>query len=172
MRTVRALLALSRLDVAEAPLAGEAVDLAALARDEAEAAQARARTAGLALTVDALAPVPALGHADLLRDAVRTLLDNAIKFTPAGRVTVTAGTDGGEAWIAVEDTGSGMTAEQRVRATGRFWRADGVQHLAGSGLGLALADRIARSHGGRLVLADAAPHGLRAAGGERLAPEN
>lgn len=161
IRTVRGLLSLARLDAA-APLPSEIVDLAQVARDEALAADARARAQGLALHVRADAPALAQGHPDLLREAVRTLLDNAIKYTPSGHVTIAAGTSGGEAWVAVEDTGPGIAPEHRGHAVDRFWRAADVQHVPGSGLGLALADRVARSNGGRLTLDGAEPHGLRA----------
>ena len=162
VRTVRGLLALSRLDAGAEPLATERVDLAAIARDEAAAARPLAEARGLALGVHAEGRVLAEGHPDLLREAVRTLLDNAIKYTPSGHVAVAVGTRGREAWVAVEDSGPGIAPEHRPLATDRFWRGADVHHLPGSGLGLALADRVARSNGGRLSLDGAEPHGLRA----------
>lgn len=161
-RTVRGLLALARLDASAEPLPDERVDLAGLIRAEAGAARARADAKGLDLRVEAPASVVARGHTDLLREAVRTLLDNALKYIEAGHVTLEAGTREGEAWVAVEDSGPGLAPEHRAHATDRFWRAPDVQHLPGSGLGLALADRVARTHGGTLTFADAEPHGLRA----------
>ncbi|OZC01429.1 sensor histidine kinase [Rubricoccus marinus] len=161
VRTVRGLLALARLDASVEPLAAEPVDLARIAREEAEAARPLAVARGLALGVHADGPAPSRGHPDLLREAVRTLLDNALKYTPRGHVAVAAGTRDGHAWVAVEDSGPGIAPEHRAHATDRFWRAPDVQHVPGSGLGLALADRVARSHGGRLDLASADPHGLR-----------
>ncbi len=163
IETVRALLTLARLDAADRPFPAAAVDLAALARDEAEALQDRAREKGLTLSVEAGRSLPVEGHESLLRDVVRNLLDNAIKYTPEGRVAVTTSGRGGEAWLRVEDTGPGIPAAQRRHAVGRFWRTRSAQHLPGSGLGLALADGIARRHGGRLVLADSPLGGLCAA---------
>ncbi|GAB5550102.1 MAG: HAMP domain-containing sensor histidine kinase [Sandaracinaceae bacterium] len=162
IRTVRGLLSLARVDAADAPLASETVDLAAIAREEVEAAGPRAEAKGLALGVHADTPALAVAHRDLVREAIRTLLDNAIKYTPTGHVAVAVGTRGREAWVAVEDSGPGIAPEHRALATDRFWRAADVQHLPGSGLGLALADRVARSNGGRLTLGEAEPHGLRA----------
>lgn len=158
-RTVRGLLALARLDAA--PLTMEPVDLAQIARSEAETLRPMAEAKGLALGVHAPETAMARGHADLLREAIRTVLDNAIKYTEAGHVALAVGTRKEEAWVAVEDSGPGMSSEHRAHATDRFWRAPDVQHLPGSGLGLALADRVARTHGGRLVLSDADPKGLR-----------
>jgi len=158
--TVRGLLALARLDAGAAP-GREPVDLADLARAEVEAARPAAEARGLALDLRAM-PAPVVGHSDLLREVMRALLDNAVKYTPAGRVVVATGVDGGEAWLAVEDSGPGLAPEHRARAADRFWRAPGTQHLPGSGLGLALAHRIAERHGGTLDLADGADGGLRA----------
>lgn len=158
--TVRGLLALARLD-ADAGLDTARVDLADVARAEAETFRALAETRGLALGVHADA-APVAGHSDLLREMVRTLLDNAVKYTASGHVAVATGASEGQAWVAVEDTGPGMAPEHRARATSRFWRGPDVQAVPGSGLGLALAQRIAERHGGALVL-DAAPGGgLRA----------
>lgn len=163
VRTVRGLLALARLDADAAPLRTEPVDLAALAHAEAEAVRAWADDKGLTLTVRAEHPAVANGHPDLLREALRTLIDNAIKYTPEGQVTLEVSTRGDETWASVEDSGPGLSEAHRQLATGRFWRADDVHHLPGSGLGLALADRVARIHGGRLVLSEATPSGLHAA---------
>lgn len=162
VRTVRGLLALARLDASAEPLATEPVDLAVLARDEAEALRPIAEARGLALGFHAAAPALVLGHTDLLREAVRTLLDNAVKYTPEGHVAVAVGTREGRAWVAVEDSGPGIPPEHRAHAADRFWRAPGVQHLPGSGLGLALAARVAQTHDGWLTLDGAKPHGLRA----------
>ncbi len=155
--TVRGLLDLARLD-AGTGLATGTVDLADIARDEAAAFHDRAEAKGLQLTVHA-SPAPVCGHADLLRDVARTLLDNAVKYTSAGRVTITSDVDGAEACLSVDDSGPGIADADR--ATDRFWRADAVQHLPGSGLGLAIARRIVESHGGRLVVGASASGGAR-----------
>ncbi len=156
-QAVRGLLALARLD-AGTGLPTETVDLAEIARDEAEAVRAHAEAKGLRLTVHTQ-PAPVCGHADLLRDVARNLLDNAVKYTDAGSVAVSVTAYGAEVRLAVDDSGPGIADADR--ATDRFWRADAVQHLPGSGLGLALARRIAETHGGRLVLSASAAGGAR-----------
>ena len=148
IHTVRGLLALARLD-AEDALATEPVDLAALTHTEAEALRSQAERKGLTLTVDAAA-VCVEGHPDLLRDVVRNLIDNAVKYTEAGGVVLSVHAEDGTARLVVSDTGPGIAPEHIDRVTDRFWRADGVQHLPGSGLGLALVARIVERHGGRL----------------------
>lgn len=147
-RTVHGLLALARIDAGDG-LATDAVDLAAVTRSVAEAFRASAEARGLTLRVDA-EPVRVDGHPDLLGDVVRNLVDNAVKYTDAGGVTVTVRRQDGHAHLVVEDTGRGIAPEHAARVTDRFWRADTVQHLPGSGLGLTLVARIVERHGGSL----------------------
>ena len=155
-RTVHGLLALARVDAGEG-LATHTVDLAAVAQSVAETFRTTAETRGLTLCIDAH-PVRVDGHPDLLGDVVRNLVDNAVKYTDAGGVTVTVRRQGSHAQLVVEDTGRGIAPEHAPRVTDRFWRADAVQHLAGSGLGLALVARIVERHGGRFA-AGAGVHG-------------
>jgi hypothetical protein len=99
---------------------------------------------------------------------VVNLLDNALKFTPAGgRIRLTARRDGDAVEIAVTDEGPGMPEDDRRRAGDRFFRADAARSTPGSGLGLSLVRAVATLHGGALLLGDAQPDapmpGLRAA---------
>ncbi len=148
--TVRGLLALARLDVG-ASFETEVVDLASLARAEADSFRPQAEEKGLTLIIDAV-PTPVEGHPDLLRDVARTLLDNAIKYTDAGTVRVSVGSGDGHARLVVADSGPGISPDHVGRVTDRFWRADDVQHVPGSGLGLAIAARIVERHEGRLTV--------------------
>ena len=102
------------------------------------------------------------GHAWLLRELLINLVDNAIKYTPAqGAVTLRCGQAGdGAAWIEVEDDGPGIAPAERARVLQRFYRVPGTGG-SGHGLGLAIADGIARVHrtqlrldGGAMPLAD------------------
>lgn len=63
--------------------------------------------------------------------------------------------------VRVTDDGIGIPAEERSRATGRFWRASRHQNVAGTGLGLAILADVVSDAGGELRLEDASPHGLR-----------
>lgn len=148
VRTVRGLLTLARLEGAAHP--PEPVDVGRIARDEADAARSRAEAKGLTLTVAADAPTGVTGHPALLREAVRNLLDNAVKYTDRGEVRVRVTRRDGHVALVVEDTGVGIAPEHLPHVTGRFWRADGVQHLPGSGLGLSLVEQVAAHHGGAL----------------------
>jgi two-component system, OmpR family, sensor histidine kinase TctE len=92
------------------------------------------------------------------------LADNAIKYTPpGGRVTLrsglraTSGKLAPQAFLEVEDDGPGIPAAETVRVLERFYRVPGTA-IEGNGLGLAIADEIARVHGSHLEMAPGA-HG-------------
>lgn len=97
------------------------------------------------------------GDMDLIIRLFLNLLDNAIKFTPAGgRVSVEAERSGTKVTIAIRDTGPGIPAEHRAHLFERFYRVGGDRSRAdgqgGAGLGLAIAHEIARAHGGSLTV--------------------
>jgi two-component system sensor histidine kinase TctE len=106
------------------------------------------------------------GHAWLLRELLINVVDNAIKYTPVGgRITLRCGTEtvdtGPRAWMEVEDDGPGIACEEQERVLQRFYRLPGT-HEDGNGLGLAIADEIARAHRTHLQLdVGALGHGLR-----------
>lgn len=161
--TFNMLLAIARAESGSE--AAVAVDLAGLAEDVVELHQPLAEECGIALEfVREAGSVPEIeGQPELLAQALSNLIDNAVKYTPAGgRVSVTAGPAG----VVVADNGPGIAPGDRERAMDRFVRLDPSRHLPGNGLGLALAAAAARRHNARLVLADAAPGreppGLRA----------
>jgi signal transduction histidine kinase len=96
-------------------------------------------------------PVAILGDRQRLQRVVASLLDNAIKYTPAaGRVTVVAASDGPQARIEVRDTGCGISREDLPRIFDRFYRGEKSRSSPGNGLGLSLAAAIVRLHGGDL----------------------
>ncbi|GAC1305446.1 MAG: sensor histidine kinase [Steroidobacteraceae bacterium] len=88
----------------------------------------------------------------LLDDLLSNLVDNALKYTPAGgTVTVSTGRRNGNAYLAVEDSGAGIPPAERQRVRQRFYRmANSPGH--GSGLGLAIVDEIARIHDGAMEI--------------------
>ncbi|MEA2311077.1 MAG: two-component system, OmpR family, sensor kinase [Solirubrobacteraceae bacterium] len=136
------LLALAREDAA-APVIGEPVDLAELARDAA-AADENARASG--------PPALVSGERPALERAVGNLVRNARRHGPAGgRIEIVTSADGAHARIAVADEGTGLTPEQAAHAFERFWRAPGAPE-EGSGLGLAIVRAIAERHGGRVTV--------------------
>jgi two-component system, OmpR family, sensor histidine kinase TctE len=92
------------------------------------------------------------GHVWLLRELLVNLTDNAIKYTPAsGTVTIRCGWRGAQAFLELEDDGPGIPQAERAHVTERFYRLQGTQ-AEGNGLGLAIADEIARLHHAQLLL--------------------
>jgi signal transduction histidine kinase len=98
--------------------------------------------------------VTVLGERDLLKQLILNLVENGIKYVPAGgKVTVSVSKTNGDAEVAVEDNGPGIDPETLPHIFQRFYRGDnraGGGVRGGIGLGLAIADWIARSHGGRI----------------------
>lgn len=96
-----------------------------------------------------------------VESALDAVLDNALKFAPAGSVVeVTIHRREGECLIAVRDHGPGLEPDDLERVTDRFWRSPRDQNVPGSGLGLAIAADLLGSLGGRLEVAPADGGGL------------
>lgn len=149
------------------------VDLVSLAFDTGAEWVPRALARGLDLGFEAwpqeaASPgslqAPVLANVVLLREAVNNLLDNAIKYVPAGgRVTLRAGmeADAASRWwgvVSVEDNGPGIPPERRGEVFQRFFRGDADHRPGqpqGSGLGLAIVHDIVRLHGGTVAIDDA-----------------
>lgn len=146
------LLALSRADARNLDaLAPQSVDLKALCEslleDSLDAATAKRLDLGLEV-----APAYTNGHGWLLRELLSNLVDNAIKYTPCGGVvTLRCGMEAGRAFLQVEDDGPGVPAAERTRVMQRFYRLPGSAG-EGTGLGLPIADEIARAHQAELAL--------------------
>jgi signal transduction histidine kinase len=151
------LLALARLEAASRP-AKRTFRLDHLLVDVHREA-ARVAPPGVEVT---LGPVPETwvsGDRDDLRRAVWNLVDNALKYTRAGRVDLRLHTTDGVAELAVGDTGIGIAASHVEHVFDRFWRAPGVRGTAGSGLGLAITKWVAQAHDGTVAVESVAGEG-------------
>jgi signal transduction histidine kinase len=103
-------------------------------------------------------PVPVRGNRDALYQALRNLVENALKFTPPDtEVEIEIDPSGG---VSVSDRGPGIPEAQRALLFQRFWRADRRQSF-GAGLGLAITQRIAAAHAGQLLVDDNPGGGAR-----------
>jgi len=153
-RTLRALLTLTRLDRG-AEMDTEVVDLVELVRSEAEHFRGRAEQMGVDLHVETPNAASTVGHPDLLREAVHNLVENAVKYTTEGSVSVDLQSDRDALLLTFRDTGIGIEPNILDQITERFFRSPdaGQTALDGSGLGLSLVKRIAERHGGRLLVA-------------------
>ncbi|GAB5448144.1 sensor histidine kinase [Gymnodinialimonas sp.] len=133
-------------------LARERVDVAALASAVADALRPTAEMKDIDIAMS-LAEVAVEGDAILLQNALRNVLDNAIKYSPAETVVqVDVAQVGGEALVSVRDEGAGFGDMSAAHLTERFQRGDKVEGIVGSGLGLTIAEEALRAHGGRLDL--------------------
>jgi signal transduction histidine kinase len=144
---VNQLLTLARLDRDGAQdLLLETVDLAMLARDQCEEHAHAAGHKGVAL--DCLGEVAMVkGDALSLGILLRNLIDNAIRYTPAGgRVEVVVAQSAEAVAVSVRDDGPGVAMEHRERIFDRFFRVVGAV-TPGSGLGLSIVRSIAARHG-------------------------
>ena len=129
------------------------VDLQALTAELADRLRPVADLKDIALILDT-APVPPLpGDAILIQNALRNILDNAIKYSPPERdILITLTYNGTEAFLTVTDEAGGFPEAERQQLTGRFVRGSNAAGTIGSGLGLTIAREVAEAHGGRLTL--------------------
>ncbi len=155
-RLIEQILTLARAESGQIPLAFEPVDVSGLAAAVVEQIEPVAQSRGLELRVEAARDASVSGDEGWLRRLLLNLLDNALKFTPAGGwVCVRTSRGGGQVAIEVVDSGVGMTAEVAARAFDRFYRGDAARPpgVEGAGLGLSLARWIAERHGGTIEAA-------------------
>lgn len=157
---------LARVDAGDQALAREPLYLEELLDTAVDAVGGLATSRGLSVAYVPDAELPVLGDRRLLRRAVMNLLDNALKYTPAGgRVVVSARRAEGRALVEVADTGRGIPPDEWPRVFRRFYRvrgptgATGVGDSTGAGLGLSIARWVAEAHGGRLDIAASGPDG-------------
>jgi signal transduction histidine kinase len=158
------LLALARTQAGERAVAREPVYLDDVVSDATAALRALAEQRGVRLRVGAFEEARVLGDAALLRQLVLILLQNALKFTPAGgEVRVDVATPAGEPTLVVEDTGVGIAANELPHVFDRFYRGAAARgSVEGAGLGLAILRWIADAHGARAALASTPGQGTRA----------
>src|SRR5258706_5714991 len=153
------LLMLARLESGAMEPAREAVDLAAIVRDVAEDADFEVRSRGRAVRVTATCECVAIGAPDLLRSAVENIVRNPVRHNREGtavEVSMRAGTPR-HVVITVRDHGSGVPDDLLPHIFHPFYRVGDARdrHSGGVGLGLTIADRTIRLHGGTLRAANA-----------------
>lgn len=146
-RLVDDMLWLARFDATGGRPESEPVDVGVLAAQTADRFSAVAESRGQRLTVAAGADCVVSAPPDWLDRLVGVLLDNALKYSPdGGEVTVSVAAEGRRVRLTVDDSGQGIPEQERGRVFDRFHRATTAP--GGAGLGLAIADAIARAMGG------------------------
>ena len=155
------LLALSRAETGRANLALEAFDLSELAEEVAGHLDVLAEERRQSIAVERTGTPQAYADRVVVRQAVISLVDNAIKFSPVdGRILIRVAEDADAAVLDVIDSGAGVDAGARERIFDRFYRAANVPAGAtGAGLGLSIAKGAVEANGGRLTLAASGANG-------------
>lgn len=151
-KLVEQLLFLARGDSGRTQLQKKPLDLAELAKEVWE--ESRMIDPNHCWVLDAPGPVDYTGDRDMLKQALRILSDNAVKYTAAGKtITLRAFVNGeGRPCMAVRDEGMGIKAEDAAHVFDRFYRSDPARtrQSGGAGLGLAIADWIVTQHEGHM----------------------
>jgi heavy metal sensor kinase len=153
-RIVENLFILARQPADGPSLVKEPVHLNEVVTDCTRAAHVLAVQKVLRLNINGPLPkVTVIGDDEMLKRMLLNLLDNAVKYTPAGgEISVALGIENGNASIVVKDTGIGIPAADQARIFDRFYRVDKARSraLGGAGLGLSIAHWIVAAHGGKL----------------------
>lgn len=155
---VDTLIEVSRIEqgAAEQTLQLQQLDLLDVVTTSVDFLRAGADKKGIAIKVDpAPEPLRLWGDQGLLVQAVRKLVDNAVKYSTAGsEVLIRAGGEAEEAWLEVEDFGVGIAPEHQGRIFEKFYMVDGgiTRRVGGTGVGLYLVREIVRLHGGRIAV--------------------
>jgi signal transduction histidine kinase len=159
LHLLEALLDISAAEAGALKLNRTPLDIRTLVERAADLYREVAEERAITLTVDQPVPAEVDGDAVRLGQAVNNLLDNALKYTPAGgRVVLATRVESEAVVITISDTGPGIPSAEREAIFRRLYRGDASRSRRGFGLGLSLVNAIVDAHGGS-VTADNAPEG-------------
>ncbi|MFF4387734.1 ATP-binding protein [Streptomyces sp. NPDC001552] len=137
-------------------------DIGALAAERVAAWRPYAEEKGVRLTESGRSAITGWADPIALSSALDAVIDNALKFTPAGEeVEVSVSPEGRSVRVVVADRGPGLTEDELLRVGDRFWRSGRHQNVKGSGLGLSISRALLAAGGGSLSYEKNPPHGLR-----------
>jgi signal transduction histidine kinase len=160
---VEQLLTLARSDPEDSAADFESLDLTAAAAEGIKDTHDLAAARNIDLSLDGASKLPVWGDREALRTLARNLVDNAVRYTPAGgSVEVRCRAIPGGALLEVTDTGPGIAHGDRERVFDRFYRR-ARQQESGTGLGLAIVKAIAERHRAQISLDEAPGGGLQVA---------
>lgn len=147
-RLLTELLDVSRLEAGKLTLHKRPVDLRELAAETVEKIAGRSDRHEVTITGDDLLEV--MGDPDKLRQVVANFVENALKYTEGGRVTVTLAHDAGWGRLAVTDSGPGIPERRQKAIFEKFTRHEVPGSPSGTGLGLYICKGLIEAHGGRI----------------------
>lgn len=165
LRTINDILDYSNASSSRMTLQRDVFDLSDVVSGAVAEMQDEARKGGVTLALNGGGDMPALSlDRDRIRQALRNVLSNAIRFTPeGGRVTVTTSVETDGCRVVIADTGIGIAPEDIEKALSLFGQVDGrlSRKFDGCGLGLPLAKLLIECHGGRLDIESVVGAGTR-----------
>ena len=156
LKTFGAVLSIARLQAAGAAPDPVLFDPAELAASIAELYEPLCEDKGIDFAAEFSKDLQLRGNREFLAQALANILDNAVKYTPAGGAIMlrVRRRSSGEIEFSVTDTGPGVPDADRERVVERFVRLENSRNEPGAGLGLSLVAAVAEAHGGRLELAE------------------
>ena len=149
---VNDLLELTSLQSGQADMKAQQVDIASVIREEGSRYVQVAEGLGIEARVSLPEDLPKIvAQEDRMRQVVRNLLDNALKFTPEnGRIDISASTNHDVVEVRVSDNGLGIPPESLPHIFERFYKVERSRRNEGSGLGLAIVKNIVQAYGGEV----------------------
>ncbi|MET0273992.1 MAG: HAMP domain-containing sensor histidine kinase, partial [Phenylobacterium sp.] len=154
LKTFGAVLSIARLQAAGTAPDPVLFDPAELAADIAELYEPLCEDKGIDFAAEFARDLSMRGNREFMAQALANILDNAVKYTPAGGAIMlrVRRRSSGEVEFSVTDTGPGVPEQDRSRVVERFVRLENSRNEPGAGLGLSLVGAVAEAHGGRLEL--------------------
>ena len=154
LKTFSAVLAIARLQAAGTAPDPTSFDLAELAADVAELYEPLCEDKGIEFGSELTRGLAVRANREFVAQALANILDNAVKYTPAGGAIMlrVRRRSSGEVEASVTDTGPGVPEADRTRVVERFVRLENSRNQPGAGLGLSLVAAVAEAHAGRLEL--------------------
>lgn len=150
---ITAILRLTEIEKSQRSAGFGKVALAELIRQVADMYEPIAEDKGIVLLTHSPHELSVRGDRDLLIEAIANLVDNAIKYTPAGgQVEIGLFHGSRETVVRVKDTGAGISERERHAVLRRFYRSDRIRHTSGLGLGLNLVAAIVKLHDFRFTI--------------------
>jgi heavy metal sensor kinase len=150
LKILNTMLQISQTEAGAVSLNLSEMDVSSLIEEACDLFQALAEEKGLSLEVTTSRPCLVRCDKNRLQQALINLLDNAVKYTPSGKITISADQDDTKVMISVRDTGVGISTDEIPHLFDRFFRADKSRSVPGSGLGLSLVRAIVHKHGGAI----------------------
>jgi heavy metal sensor kinase len=160
---INTMLLISKTEAGVEKPSREEVDVAALVRKACELFEPIAEEKNVSLSCAAAEPTLIAGDARMLQRMLSNIMDNAVKYTPGGKVEVslTQNERRDTVVVSVNDTGVGISQADLPRVFERFYRCDQSRSQPGTGLGLSLARAIARAHGGDITVTSTVNRGSK-----------